>query len=103
MAQLAAERDERVRDAIAHWAPRFTTNGVDYNDFTRVTAGVSTWEEWLPAWVANGDGHAERAEEAESLGRTRTAGELWNQAALSYHFAKFVWMLDLQLRHGSPP
>ena len=32
----------------------------------------------------------------ERLGRTRTAGELWNQAALSYHFAKFVWMLDLE-------
>jgi hypothetical protein len=45
------ERDERVRDAIAHWAPRFITNGVDYNDFTRVTSSVATWEEWLPAWV----------------------------------------------------
>ena len=88
--------DERVRDAIAHWAPRFITNGVDYNDFTRVTSSVSTWEEWLPAWVANGDDYAGRAREAEDAGRTRTAGELWNQAALSYHFAKFVWMLDMQ-------
>jgi len=24
-----------------------------------------------------------------------TAGEAWNRAALSYHFAKFVWMVDL--------
>ena len=90
------ERDERVRDAIAHWAPRFITNGVDYNDFTRVTSVVRTWEEWLPAWVSNGEDYAERAREAEQLGRTRTAGELWNQAALSYHFAKFVWMLDME-------
>jgi pimeloyl-ACP methyl ester carboxylesterase len=89
------ERDERVRDAIAHWAPRFITNGVDYNDFTRVTSVVATWEEWLPAWVANGDDYAGRATDAELKGRTRTAGELWNQAALSYHFAKFVWMLDM--------
>lgn len=89
------EKDERVADAIAHWAPRFVTNGVDYNDFARVTAGVSTWEEWLPAWVENGHMHAGRAQEAEELGRTRTAGEAWNHAALSYHFAKFVWMLDL--------
>ena len=87
--------DERVRDAIAHWAPRFVTNGVDYNDFTRVTSEVATWEEWLPAWVANGDSYVERAREAERQGRTRTAGELFNQAALSYHFAKFVWMLDM--------
>jgi pimeloyl-ACP methyl ester carboxylesterase len=90
------ERDERVRDAIAHWAPRFITNGVDYNDFIRVTSSVATWEEWLPAWVENGHSFAERAGEAESTGRTLTAGQLWNQAALSYHFAKFVWMLDME-------
>src|SRR5919201_4448059 len=87
--------DERVAAAIAHWAPRFVANGVDFNDFQRVTAGVETWEEWLPAWVANGDMHAELAREAEDRGRSRTAGDAWNRAALSYHFGKFVWMLDL--------
>lgn len=96
MAQQLAH-DERVAAAIAHWAPRFVTNGVDYNDFRRVTAEVETWEQWLPAWVANGDEHARLAREAEALGRTRTAGEAWNRAALSYHFAKFVWMLDMDL------
>jgi len=90
------ERDERVRDAVAHWAPRFITNGVDYNDFIRVTSSVATWEEWLPAWVENGHSFAELARDAESNGRTLTAGQLWNQAALSYHFAKFVWMLDME-------
>jgi dipeptidyl aminopeptidase/acylaminoacyl peptidase len=89
------EHDSKVADAIAHWAPRFITNGVDYNDFIRVTSAVSTWEEWLPAWVENGHAHAERAREAENSGRTVTAGESWNHAALSYHFAKFVWMLDM--------
>ena len=29
--------DERVAAAIQHWAPRFVTNGVDFNDFRRVT------------------------------------------------------------------
>ena len=88
--------DERVAAAIAHWAPRFVTQGVDMNDFQTVTASVETWAEWLPAWVANGDLHAEQAREAEERGRTRTAGEAWNRAALSYHFGKFVWMLDLE-------
>jgi dipeptidyl aminopeptidase/acylaminoacyl peptidase len=87
--------DERVAAAIAHWAPRFVTNGVDFNDFQRVTSGVERWEEWLPAWVANGDEHAAAARDAEERGRSRTAGEAWNRAALSYHFGKFVWMLDL--------
>jgi pimeloyl-ACP methyl ester carboxylesterase len=95
--QLQAERDERVASAIAHWAPRFVTNGVDYGDFQRVTSSVETWAEWLPAWVENGHRHAELARDAEARGRTLSAGEAWNQGALSYHFAKFVWMLDMAL------
>jgi pimeloyl-ACP methyl ester carboxylesterase len=87
--------DERVEAAISNWAPRFVSQGVDFNDFQRVTAGLETWPEWLPAWVANGDMHAERAREAEEQGRTLTAGQAWNHAALSYHFAKFVWMVDM--------
>ena len=87
--------DERVQAAIDNWAPRFVSQGVDFNDFRRVTAGVERWPQWLPAWVANGDMHAGLAREAEELGRTRTAGEAWNRAALSYHFAKFVWMVDM--------
>jgi len=87
--------DERVAAAIAHWAPRFVANGVDINDFQAVTGSIETWAEWLPAWRANGDRHAGFAREAERAGRTRTAGEAWNRAALSYHFAKFVWILDM--------
>jgi len=87
--------DERVKAAVTNWAPRFVSQGVDFNDFRRVTSRVESWPEWLPAWVANGDMHAQRAREAEQQGRTLTAGEAWNHAALSYHFAKFVWMVDL--------
>src|SRR5919204_5446453 len=88
--------DERVEAAIANWAPRFVSQGVDFNDFQLVTSRVETWPEWLPAWVANGDMHTERAREAEAQGRTLTAGEAWKHAALSYHFAKFVWMVDME-------
>src|SRR5437879_3233094 len=90
-------KDEKVQAAIANWAPRFVSQGVDFNDFGRITAGVEMWPEWLPAWVENGDVHAELAREAEARGRTLTAGQAWNRAALSYHFAKFVWMVDLDL------
>jgi len=93
--QLQAARDERVEAAIAHWAPRFTSQGVDMNDFRAVTGSLERWDDWLPAWVDNGDLHAELAREAEEAGRTLTAGEAWVRAALSYHFAKFVWMVDM--------
>ncbi|MGZ4352841.1 MAG: alpha/beta hydrolase [Gaiellaceae bacterium] len=89
--------DERIEAAIAHWAPRFTSQGVDMNDFRAVTARLQTWPEWLPAWVANADVHAELAQDAEDQGRTLTAGQAWVRAALSYHFAKFVWMVDFDL------
>jgi dienelactone hydrolase len=87
--------DARTQAAVANWAPRFVAQGVDPNDFARVTAPLERWEQWLPAWVANGDLHAGLAREAEQRGRTLTAGEAWVRAALAYHFAKFVWLLDL--------
>ena len=87
--------DARVQAAIANWAPRFTSQGVDYNDFVRTTQAINTWTEWLDAWVATGDKHAELAWEAEERGRSLSAGEAWVRAALCYHFAKFVWMVDL--------
>src|SRR5579859_8073426 len=65
------------------------------NDFQTVTGSVETWAEWLPAWRANGDMHAGLARAAEEAGRSVTAGEAWNRAALSYHFGKFVWFVDL--------
>jgi 2,6-dihydroxypseudooxynicotine hydrolase len=86
--------DERIQAALAHWAPRFITQGVDYNDFVATIAGLERWEQWLDAWCRTGDVHAGLAREAEDKGRTRTAGEAWIRAALCYHFAKFVWMVD---------
>ena len=90
--------DARIQAAVANWAPRFLAQGVDPNDFTRVTAPLERWEQWLDAWVANGDLHAGLARDAERQGRRLTAGRAWVRAALAYHFAKFVWMVDLD-RH----
>ena len=86
--------DARVQAAIDNWAPRFTTNGVDPNDFVRTTASLERWEEWLDAWSQTADVHRELAEEARTAGHERTAGEAFVRAAVCYHFAKFVWVLD---------
>jgi 2,6-dihydroxypseudooxynicotine hydrolase len=88
--------DARVQAAIDHWAPRFVQAGVDYNDFVRTTGRVERWEDWLDAWSALGDEHAELAREAEAGGHVRSAGEAWLRAAVSYHFGKFVWVLDAE-------
>ena len=91
--------DARVDAAVAHWAPRFVTQGIDFNDFRRTTAAIETWDDWLPAWVATADEHRALAEEAETEGRPLTAGEAWVAAALCYHFAKFVWILEVERNH----
>src|SRR3989304_5608303 len=87
--------DSRVQAAINNWAPRFTSQGVDYNDFIRTTSKIERWDQWLDAWGATADMHAGLAREAEAMGHAVTAGEAWVRAALSYHFAKFVWIVDM--------
>ncbi|HEY5578731.1 MAG TPA: alpha/beta fold hydrolase [Acidimicrobiia bacterium] len=86
--------DPRVEAAIANWAPRFVAQGVDYNDFLSTTSRIERWEEWLDAWSETADRHFEQGAEAEAVSHRLTAGEAYVRAALCYHFAKFVWMLD---------
>ena len=88
--------DARVQAAIENWAPRFVANGVDFNDFQRTTARIDAWEEWLDAWVETADAHRALAEEAEAEGNGLSAGEAYLAAAVSYHFAKFVWVVDVE-------
>jgi 2,6-dihydroxypseudooxynicotine hydrolase len=90
--------DARIEAAVANWGPRFTAQGVDPNDFARVTGPLERWDQWLDAWVANGDLHAGLARDAERRGNALTAGQAWVRATLAYHFAKFVWLVDLD-RH----
>jgi pimeloyl-ACP methyl ester carboxylesterase len=86
--------DARVQAAVSHWGARFIQAGVEYGDFLATMERIETWDEWLDEWCANGNMHAELAREAEDARRWRTAGEAWARAAVAYHFAKFVWVLD---------
>jgi pimeloyl-ACP methyl ester carboxylesterase len=85
--------DARVQAAVDNWAARFVANGVDFNDFQRTTARIERWDEWLDAWVETGNEHRALAEEADS---ELSAGEAWVRAAVAYHFAKFVWVVDVE-------
>jgi 2,6-dihydroxypseudooxynicotine hydrolase len=86
--------DERVASAIANWAPRFTTNGVAVADFERVTRGLQRWEDWCQAWSEVAAEHEALAVEAVSEQRLRSAGQHYAQAAVYYHFAKFLFVQD---------
>ena len=83
--------DEKIQAAINNWAPRFTSQGVDYNDFFRTTSRLEKWEDWCREWVATGDIHYGLAVEAEAKNNLLSAGEAYISAALCYHFGKFVF------------
>jgi dienelactone hydrolase len=93
--------DERVASAIAHWAPRFTTNGVTVSDFTRITAGLQRWEDWCAAWSTLAAEHEGLGRTALDEGRLLSAGEHLARAAVYFHFGKFVFVDDLdQMREA---
>jgi len=93
--------DERVASAIAHWAPRFTTNGVTVSDFIRITGGLQRWEDWCAAWSAVAAEHEGLGRTALDEGRRLSAGEHLARAAVYFHFGKFVFVDDLdQMREA---
>lgn len=93
--------DDRVSSAIAHWGPRFTANGVTVSDFQRVTTDLDRWEDWCSAWSAMASEHENLGRRALAEHRLLSAGEHLAQAAVYYHFAKFVYVEDLaQMRQA---
>jgi pimeloyl-ACP methyl ester carboxylesterase len=87
--------DPRVSAAIAHWAPRFVSNGVLLADFEDVTGALERWDDWCAAWSARAAVHEALGNEALAAGWRLTAGEHLVRAAMYYHFAKFVFVQDL--------
>ena len=95
--RLSAMPDTDIESAIALTGhPDSSRQGVDANDFRRVTGGARALGRagstpgaptvtCTPSWP--------RRPSATATGFT--AGQAWVQAALSYHFAKFVWVLDM--------
>jgi dienelactone hydrolase len=91
--------DGRLEAAISHWAPRFIAAGVHPGDFDRITSALGSWGEWCQGWSQAAAQHAQLGRQALEQGRTRSAGGHLAQAAVYYHFAKFLFVHDMdQLR-----
>jgi 2,6-dihydroxypseudooxynicotine hydrolase len=87
-------KDARVGSAIAHWGPRFVSNGVILADFEEVTGSLERWDDWCAAWSARAKVHEALGREVLGQGYRLTAGEHLVRAAMYYHFAKFVFVQD---------
>jgi 2,6-dihydroxypseudooxynicotine hydrolase len=95
---VSAVSDARLRAATENWAGRLIANGVEWGDFVRITGSLARWEDWLEAWSATALEHERAAALAQESGHLLSAGEAFLRAAVSYHFAKFVWVVD-EARH----
>jgi dipeptidyl aminopeptidase/acylaminoacyl peptidase len=84
-----------LSSASAHWKPRFTANGVLPEDFDKVTASLTTWDQWCSAWSSAAGEHEALGRSALRVGQTRSGGAHLARAAVYYHFAKFLFVQDM--------
>ncbi|MBT4907282.1 MAG: alpha/beta hydrolase [Rhodospirillaceae bacterium] len=89
------QMDPRVATALSHWAPRFVANGVPLTDFQEVTASIERWDDWCSAWSARAAIHEAMGRQALDDGYELSAGEHLTTAGVCYHFAKFLFVNDL--------
>src|SRR5437660_7343317 len=85
-------RDELVQSAIDNWAPRLISNGVDANDFQRVTNSIERWDDWCQKWSECGAMHEQMGERAEAEGHYESAAHHYFHAAICYHFGKYLFV-----------
>jgi len=66
-----------------------------------VTAGVERWEDWCRAWSARAAVHEELGRKSLADGYQLSAGAHLTRAAVCYHFAKFVFVIDYEQMKGA--
>ncbi len=85
-------RDGLVQSAIDNWGPRFIANGVDAIDFQRVTNSIERWDDWCQKWSECAALHEQMGEKAEAEELYVSAGFHYFQAAIAYHFGKYLFV-----------
>jgi 2,6-dihydroxypseudooxynicotine hydrolase len=86
--------DPRLKAALAHWGARFVANGVALADFEDVTRPLTSYDEWCAAWSKKAAVHEALGREAMAKSKHLTAGEMFQRAAVYYHFASFLFVQD---------
>jgi 2,6-dihydroxypseudooxynicotine hydrolase len=84
--------DPRIATATAHWAHRFTANGVPLADFQAVAASITHWDQWCDAWAQRGAVHAALGAAALAQGHALSAAEHYTRAGVCFHFGKFLFV-----------
>ncbi len=77
---------------------RMAGDGVPAGDIAAGQRQVSRWEDWFGYWAGRGAYNEGLARGALARGRRVSAGELFWQACMAYHYAQFLWFHDPQTR-----
>ena len=88
-------KDALIESAISHWAPRMVSNGIMLTDFQEVTASIDRWSDWCAAWCKRASVHEVLGREAMAEGFRLSGAQHLSRAAVYYHFAKFVFVQDV--------
>ena len=87
--------DERLKHA-GNWLSRFTVNGVAASDFDDVVGSLQRWEDWCRVWSERAAVHEALGREALDRGHSISAAEHLSRAAVTYHFAKYLFVQDMK-------
>ncbi len=87
--------DPRIEHA-RNWMARFTVNGVNPSDFFDVINSISHWDEWCAAFSKRAKVHEDLGKASLDKGQLVSAGEHLGRAAVTYHFAKYLFVQDLE-------
>ena len=86
--------DPRLHHAL-NWEARFTVNGVAASDFHDVLGSLTSWDDWCRAWSERAQVHEDLGREALHAKQFVSAGEHFARAAVTYHFAKYLFVQDM--------
>jgi alpha-beta hydrolase superfamily lysophospholipase len=87
--------DPRLHHAL-NWESRFTVNGVAASDFHDVMNSLTSWDDWCRVWSARAKVHEDLGREALAENAYVTAAEHLSRAAVTYHFAKYLFVQDME-------
>lgn len=73
---------------------RMLADGIPFPDYQEAAAKIGSLEEWFDFWAAKGEAYEELGDRALAAGNSLSGGEWLWQAALSWHYAQFMWFHD---------
>jgi 2,6-dihydroxypseudooxynicotine hydrolase len=88
-------KDDHIKHA-KNFLSRFTVNGVAASDFEDVVNALESWDDWCSKWSERAAVHEELGREALAQKHFVSAAEHLSRAAVTYHFAKYLFVQDMK-------